>query len=83
LPSIRSVLELQLILTLTGALAAFEIPYVMMLGANGTSTFVIKTVDMAFKFQKAGLASAMGIVLMILVTLVIIIQRKFVFRGED
>lgn len=83
LPSIRKVLELQLILTLTGALAAFEIPYVMMLGANGTSTFVIKTVDMAFKFQKAGLASAMGIVLMIIVTLVIIIQRKFLFKGED
>ncbi|MEO3946911.1 sugar ABC transporter permease [Gorillibacterium sp. CAU 1737] len=83
LPSIRSVLELQLILTLTGALAAFEIPYVMMLGANGTSTFVIQTVDTAFKFQKAGLASAMGIVLMLFVVVIIFIQRKLLPGGKD
>ncbi|WP_438434219.1 carbohydrate ABC transporter permease [Gorillibacterium sp. sgz500922] len=83
LPSIKSVLQLQLILTLTGALAAFEIPYVMMLGANGTSTFVIQTVDMAFKFQKAGLASAMGVVLMLIVLIVIMIQRKLLPGGED
>ena len=50
-----------LILTLTGALEAFDIPFVM-LGANDTSTFVIKTVDTAFKYQNFGLASAMAVV---------------------
>lgn len=82
-PSIRRVIELMLILTLTGALEAFDIPYVMMLGANGTTTFVIQTVDMAFKFQNYGLASAMAVVLLLIVLLVITVQRKFLFRGED
>ncbi|RUS48544.1 carbohydrate ABC transporter permease [Cohnella sp. AR92] len=79
-PSIRSVIELMMILTLTGALEAFDIPYIMMLGANGTNTFVSTTVDMAFKFQKAGLASAMSVTLLLIVALVIIVQRKLLFR---
>jgi len=81
LPSIRRVIELMLILTLTGALEAFDIPYVMMLGANGTTTFVIQTVDMAFKFENYGLASAMAVVLLFIVLLVIAFQRILLFRG--
>ncbi|WP_276355857.1 carbohydrate ABC transporter permease [Cohnella caldifontis] len=79
-PSVRRVIELMLILTLTGALEAFDIPYVMMLGANGTTTFVIQTVDMAFKFENYGLASAMAVVLLLIVLLVIGLQRKLLFR---
>ncbi|CAM3248078.1 sugar ABC transporter permease [Paenibacillus lupini] len=82
LPSIRKVMELMLILTLTGALEAFDIPYVMLLGANDTSTFVIKTVDTAFKYQNFGLASAMAVVLLIMVLIFIVIQRKLLFREE-
>lgn len=82
LPSIRKVMELMLILTLTGALEAFDIPYVMLLGANDTSTFVIKTVDTAFKYQNFGLASAMAVILLIMVLIFIVIQRKLLFREE-
>jgi len=80
LPSLRKVIELMLVLTLTGALEAFDIPYVMMLGAGGTSTFVIQTVDMAFKFENFGLASAMAVVLLMIVLFFILIQRKVLFR---
>ncbi|MBB6729753.1 carbohydrate ABC transporter permease [Cohnella zeiphila] len=80
LPSIRPVIELMMILTLTGALEAFDIPFIMMLGANGTATFVSKTVDMAFRFKQAGLASAMAVVLLLIVLLFIVIQRKLLFR---
>jgi raffinose/stachyose/melibiose transport system permease protein len=83
LPSMRRVIELMLILTLTGALEAFDIPYIIMLGANGTSTFVIETVDMAFKYQNFGKASAMAVLLLFIVMLLIFIQRKFIFKGED
>ncbi|EXX86454.1 ABC transporter permease [Paenibacillus darwinianus] len=83
IPSIRKVIELMLILTLTGALEAFDIPYVMMLGANGTTTFVIQTVDTAFKFQNYGLASAMAVVLLAIVLIVILVQRKLLFKGGD
>lgn len=82
LPSLRPVIELMLILTLTGALEAFDIPYIMMLGANDTSTFVIQTVDMAFKFNNSGLASAMAVVLLFIVLFFILIQRKLLFRGD-
>ncbi len=80
LPSLRRVIELMLVLTLTGALEAFDIPFVMMLGANGTSTFVIQTVDMAFKFENFGLASAMAVVLLFIVLFFIVLQRKVLFR---
>ncbi|OXS55315.1 ABC transporter permease [Cohnella sp. CIP 111063] len=83
LPSIRRVIELMLILTLTGALEAFDIPYIIMLGANGTSTFVIETVDTAFKYQNFGKASAMAVLLLFIVMLIIFVQRKFVFKGAD
>lgn len=80
LPSLRRVIELMLVLTLTGALEAFDIPFVMMLGANGTSTFVIQTVDMAFKFENFGLASAMAVILLFIVLFFIVLQRKVLFR---
>ncbi len=83
LPSIRRVIELMLILTLTGSLEAFDIPYIIMLGANGTSTFVIETVDMAFKYQNFGKASAMAVLLLFIVMVLIFVQRKFIFKGED
>jgi raffinose/stachyose/melibiose transport system permease protein len=82
MPSLRRVIELMLILTLTGALEAFDIPYIMMLGANGSSTFVIRTIDMAFSFNKSGLASAMAIILLMIVLFFIFIQRKVLFRED-
>lgn len=80
LPSLRKVIELMLVLTLTGALEAFDIPYVMMLGAGGTATFVTQTMDMAFKFENFGLASAMAVVLLVIVLFFIVLQRKVLFR---
>jgi len=82
LPGIYGVVELMLILTLTGALEVFDIPYIMMLGANDTETFVLKTVQMAFQYRKAGLASAMAVVLLCIVILVIWLQRRLLYRGE-
>ena len=77
-PSIRPILSLSLILALAGSLAVFEIPFIMTSGANGTATFVIQTVNTAFKFNKVGLASAMAVILLIIVLLVTWIQRKVV-----
>ena len=47
-------------------------------GANGSATFVIQRVDMAFKFSKVGLASAMAVVLLAIILLVTAVQRKLV-----
>jgi raffinose/stachyose/melibiose transport system permease protein len=75
-PGIRPIIGLSFILAISGALAVFEIPYIMLFGANGSATFVIQTVDMAFKFNKVGLASAMAVVLLLLILFVTWVQRR-------
>ena len=82
-PSIKLIISLNLILAISGAISAFEIPYIMTGGLNGSETFVIQTIDTAFKYGKIGLASAMAVVLMLIVVIVTIIQRKFFGEGEN
>ena len=76
-PNIRPIVGLQLILAIKGAVSVFEIPYIITEGKNGTSTFVIKTIETAFKYQKVGLASAMAIVLLAIILIVTAIQKAF------
>ncbi|WP_394553382.1 carbohydrate ABC transporter permease [Agromyces sp. MMS24-JH15] len=75
-PGIRRVIGLSFILAISGSLSVFEVPFIMTGGANGTSTFVIQTIQTAFNFRQVGLASAMAVVLLIIVLLVTWIQRK-------
>jgi multiple sugar transport system permease protein len=77
-PGIRPVISLSVILAISGSLAVFEIPFVMTGGATGTETFVIQTVDLAFKFNKTGLASAAAVVLLLIVLAVTWVQRTLV-----
>jgi raffinose/stachyose/melibiose transport system permease protein len=83
LPSIRPILTLSAVLAVRGALSVFEIPYVMTNGMNGSSTFVIQTVNLAFKLKKVGLASAMAIVLLGLIIIVTIVQNMLLNEKED
>ncbi len=81
-PGIRRIIGLSFILAVAGSLSVFEIPYIMTTGANGTSTFVIQTLQTAFQFRQVGLASAMAVVLLVLVLLVTWVQRR-VFPDEE
>lgn len=78
LPSIKRITLLTMILAISGSLSVFEIPYIMLMGANGTETFVIATVEKAFQLRKVGLASAMAVVLLIIVLLVTAVQRMII-----
>ncbi|ADM72409.1 Lactose transport system permease protein LacF [Paenibacillus polymyxa E681] len=82
LPSIKRILQLNLILAISGAISAFDIPYIMTGGSNGSETFVIQTLDVAFKYSKVGLASAMAVVLLLIVIVVTLLQRLLI-RGEE
>lgn len=82
LPGIRRISALSLILAISGSISVFEIPYIMLRGANGSSTFVIQTVQTAFVQSQFGLASALAIVLLAIVLLVTYIQRK-IFRDDE
>ena len=74
-PSIKEIIYLNLVLGISGAISVFEVPYVMTGGSNGTETFVIKTINTAFQFNKVGLASAMALILLAIVLVVTLIQR--------
>jgi raffinose/stachyose/melibiose transport system permease protein len=76
LPGIRPVVGLSFILAVSGSLSVFEIPFIMTGGANESETFVIQTVNMAFKYYKFGLASAMAVVLLVIILLVTWLQRR-------
>ncbi len=81
-PGIKPIVNLNLILAIRGALSVFEIPYIMTGGGNGSSTFVIRTMDTAFKYSKIGLASAMAVVLTIIILIVAAIQFKVFMEKE-
>ena len=87
LPSIKTIVMLNLIMSITGSLSAFEPPYVIMSGGgNGTATYFVKMHEVAHTSQKLGLASAMAIVLLIIIFIVTILQKlffKYVFRNAE
>ncbi|MCY7401449.1 MAG: sugar ABC transporter permease [Nocardioides sp.] len=81
-PGIKPIISLSFILAVSGSLAVFEIPFIMLDGANGSATFVIQTVKLAFEDNKTGLASAMAVTLLAIVLVVTWIQRKLVPEEE-
>ena len=87
LPGIKTVFMLNLILSITGSLSAFEPAYVVgSMGANGTATFFIKIHQMAHVSQKVGQACAMAMVLMGLILIFTAGQRlffRYVMKDSD
>jgi multiple sugar transport system permease protein len=81
-PGIKRIISLSFILAISGSLAVFEIPFIMTGGANGSATFVIETINRAFLFRQVGLASAMAVVLLLIVLTVTFVQRKLVPDDE-
>lgn len=76
LPSIRTIVVLNLIISVSGALSAFEMPYVVTGGGFGTSTYFVIMDKLAHTDQKVGLASAMAIVLLALIMVVTWAQKR-------
>lgn len=87
LPSISTVLVLNVILSITGSLSAFEPPYVITsMGSNGTATYFIKMHETAHTLHKVGLASAMAVVLILVIVIVTIFQKtlfRYAFRNAN
>lgn len=86
LPSIKTIVTLNIILSITGALSAFEAPFVITSGANGTGTFFIVMNTIAHTNQKVGLASAMAVFLLVIIFICTIAQKlffKYVFRNAE
>jgi len=82
IPSIRTIVVLNLILSISGALSAFEMPYVVTGGTFGTSTYFVVMNKLAHTDMKVGLASAMAVVLLAIIVVVTLIQ-KFAEKKMD
>lgn len=86
LPSIKTIFVLNVILSISGSLSAFEPPYVITDGANGTGTYFVVMHEIAHTQQKVGLASAMAVVLLIIIFIVTILQKlffKYIFKNNE
>ena len=77
LPSIKSIVVLNLILSISGSLSAFEPPYVITNGTMGTGTYFVIMNRIAHENQKVGLACAMAIVLLAIIILCTVAQKLF------
>ncbi len=84
LPSIKNIIFLNLILSIKGAVSVYELPYIMTGGEWGTSTFVIKTIQLGIngRYLQIGLASAMSFVLFAIIIIFTIIQR-LIFKEKE
>jgi len=87
LPSIKTIVLLNLILAVTGSLSAFEPPYVITKGSNGTATYFVLMDQLAHEgVQKVGLASAMAVVLLFIILIITGFQKmgfKILFNEGD
>ena len=77
LPSIKSIVVLNLILSISDSLSAFEPPYVITNGTMGTGTYFVIMNRIAHENQKVGLACAMAIVLLVIIIICTVAQKLF------
>ncbi|MCR5215107.1 MAG: sugar ABC transporter permease [Eubacterium sp.] len=80
LPNIKTIFVLNVIMSISGSLSAFEPPYVITDGANGTGTYFVIMHQIAHTQNKLGLASAMAVVLLLIIILVTVLQNLFFNR---
>ena len=86
LPSIKTIVTLNVILSITGSLSAFDPPYVITNGGGGTATYFVVMNKIAHTNQKVGLASAMAVILLLIIFAATILQKlffKFAFRNAE
>jgi len=82
IPSIVHILFINVLLSISGSIQVFEIPYIMMNGANGTATPVIQIQQSAFAEGRVGFAAALSILVFIIVVIAVSLQKVFDKRGD-
>lgn len=84
-PGLRRIIDIVIFMTITWGLQVFDIPFVMTGGGPGivSSTFSVFTMKTAFNFNGFGMASAMGVVMVIIVAIIMIGQQLVMRRGDE
>jgi raffinose/stachyose/melibiose transport system permease protein len=85
LPSLRQEIGVCVTVTVIAALSAFDIVYISTSGGPGDATMVpgLEIYQLAFYNREVGLASALAVVLMVLVLLCVLPIQWFVNRGNE
>ena len=85
LPALRQEIAVCVTVTVIAALSAFDIVYISTRGGPGTQTMVpgLEIYQLAFFNREVGLASALAVVLMLLVLVCILPIQWFARRGGD
>ncbi|MFC5469843.1 carbohydrate ABC transporter permease [Cohnella suwonensis] len=83
LPGISRVMEIVLFLNVRGALQVFDVPFLITQGGPGiaSTTFTVYTIQTAFKYNNYGLASSLGVILMLMIIAFSYFQSKL-FKGK-
>ena len=82
-PAIKNVLFINILLSISGSIQVFEIPYIMMNGSNGTTTPVIQIQQSAFADNRLGFAAALSILVFVVVVISVGLQSIFNKKAED
>lgn len=84
-PNIRRVIELNFFLGFTWSVQAFTEAFVLTQGgpAGRSSTFVMSMYNIAFQYQNFGKASAMGVVLFLIIVSILLLQRVVIKKGGE
>jgi raffinose/stachyose/melibiose transport system permease protein len=84
LPSLRQEIGVCVTVTVIAALSAFDIVYISTSGGPGDATMVpgLEIYQLAFYNREVGLASALAVVLMVLVLVCVLPIQWFVNRGD-
>lgn len=82
LPGIHLVMKINFVLLTIGAISAFELPFILTNGANGTATFLLQTVKTAFEKRDFGLAASMAVIISLVMLILSSLQRKW-YKGEE
>ncbi|HKM03067.1 MAG TPA: sugar ABC transporter permease [Lachnospiraceae bacterium] len=87
IPNMTLIIDFVLFANVRGALQTFEIPFVITGGGPGyaSSTFTLYSLKTAFNFNNFGMASTMGVAIIVLIVIVGLIQNKLVkiARGKN
>ena len=76
IPFIKKVLFINILLSISGSIQVFEIPYIMMNGSNGTGTPVIM-IQQSMSTNRVGFAAALSVMVFVIVMIVVGIQKMF------
>lgn len=77
IPFIKKVLFINILLSVSGSIQVFEIPYIMMNGGNGTLTPVIQ-IQQSMRDNRVGFAAALAVLVFFIVLLAVGVQKMFV-----